>query len=550
MPRFSLILALVAAAFILQPVQAQFTTSDAVELVWTLDPREHPDLFRGPAHGSSMVEVGMDLDGDGRKEILFATDESLAQGDSENRPDVFLYEATGDDTYEYVWHYTHPEGANSWPAVQWGDIDEDGLYEIYFGIPTVDDANTLFIFEQDADGTFPDEPTALYDFERSAEHDFRPSGIHLADVDDDGTTELIVVSRQIGQREMIVSSLVGDDLNAFAVFTIEYEVGDAILGGGFVSDIDVVDFDGDGQNEIWVNTWDNFTWSVFEATGADTYELSAEINGGIPVNDPGTWNRSKHLFTDVDGDGRLELYAAMTDGKLYFLPSLDDVSQLTVDDFSTVGAYEANPPVRLGRGADIGDFTGDGNIDIVANHGEAEKVSLISYDGEGDPADSSSYTWSIIFDAEDSGTWFYPMRIADDLDGDGMNEIVMTNRYASEEGQPLLFVLEWTGEDVSTEDPSEMPAAFQLEQNYPNPFNPTTTIEYVLSTSAQVAVRIYDVRGREVTTLVGRRMHAAGRYAVEWNGRDASGDLVPSGLYFYSAEVGEMKQTKKMVLMK
>jgi hypothetical protein len=90
----------------------------------------------------------------------------------------------------------------------------------------------------------------------------------------------------------------------------------------------------------------------------------------------------------------------------------------------------------------------------------------------------------------------------------------------------------------------ERPTAFMLEQNYPNPFNPTTVIEYELPTSSQVSLKIFDVLGREVATLVSARQEA-GRYAASFN---ASG--LTSGMYFYQLQAGTFVQTKKMLLIK
>ncbi|MEX0748063.1 MAG: VCBS repeat-containing protein, partial [Rhodothermales bacterium] len=123
---------LLTALFVTPQATAQFTTNGDAELVWSLDPREHPDLFpRGPAFGARSVFTGMDFDGDGNKEILFTTDETLAPGGPDpGFLDVFLYENTGDNTYEYVWSWTEPNASNSLPAIAWGDMDGDGLQEI------------------------------------------------------------------------------------------------------------------------------------------------------------------------------------------------------------------------------------------------------------------------------------------------------------------------------------------------------------------------------------------------------------------------------------
>ncbi|NNE45595.1 MAG: T9SS type A sorting domain-containing protein [Rhodothermales bacterium] len=533
-----------------QTAQAQYTVGDDYKLAWSLDPRDDAVLFpRGPAFGARSVLAGMDLDNDGNKEILFSTDETLApSGPDPGFLDVFLYENNGNDSFEYVWHYTHPDGSNSLPAMAYGDIDSDGNWEIYFGIPTInDDPEDVFIFEAEA-GVFPATPTVSLQVRTDGTVDFRPSGFQLVDVDKDGATELIIQSRTGGNRELVVMSLATPQLDAFATFNIEFEAGEAVLGGGGTYDVDVVDFDGDGNNEIWYNTWDNWTMAIFEVTGPDTYALQVELDGVIPVADPGSFNSHDMAFEDYDGDGKMEGYFPMTDGKLYYVDDIADISTMTVADIQTVGTFDAT---ARSRGADVGDLDGDGLTDIVASHGTSEKVSLIEYDGVGNRADSTSYSWSLLLDSS-GGTpeRYYPMRIANDLDGDGKNEVVLTNLFASEAGQPMIIVLEYTGVPTAIDDLAEVPDGFVLDQNYPNPFNPTTSIEFELPSATAVTVRVYNVMGQLVRTLVDGEMKEAGRHGVSWDGRNASGMQVASGTYVYALEYGKTQMAKTMVLLK
>lgn len=85
---------------------------------------------------------------------------------------------------------------------------------------------------------------------------------------------------------------------------------------------------------------------------------------------------------------------------------------------------------------------------------------------------------------------------------------------------------------------------FALEQNYPNPFNPTTLIRYQLPEGSSVQLIVFDMLGREVTTLVNERKEA-GVYDVKF---DASG--LASGLYFYRLKAGAFVQTRKLLLIR
>jgi len=101
---------------------------------------------------------------------------------------------------------------------------------------------------------------------------------------------------------------------------------------------------------------------------------------------------------------------------------------------------------------------------------------------------------------------------------------------------------------VSVEDQNQMPMDFKLYQNYPNPFNPVTSIQYAISSRQFITLKVYDVLGNEIATLVNEEK-TAGEYEVEFNSVSGIRDLV-SGIYFYQLRSGEFIQTKKMMLLK
>lgn len=101
-----------------------------------------------------------------------------------------------------------------------------------------------------------------------------------------------------------------------------------------------------------------------------------------------------------------------------------------------------------------------------------------------------------------------------------------------------------------------VPDRYLLHQNYPNPFNPATTISYALPVPSRVSLRIYNMLGQEVASLVGNGLQAAGSYDVVWNGTDNAGRSVASGLYFYKLDATSADGSKnfasvrKMLLLK
>ncbi len=97
---------------------------------------------------------------------------------------------------------------------------------------------------------------------------------------------------------------------------------------------------------------------------------------------------------------------------------------------------------------------------------------------------------------------------------------------------------------TAVDGPSQTPEKFALEQNYPNPFNPSTSINFTLSTASFVSLKVFDVLGREVGTLVSEEL-PQGSYTRQW---DASGQ--PGGVYLCRLQAGDLTTTRKLVLMK
>jgi len=95
-----------------------------------------------------------------------------------------------------------------------------------------------------------------------------------------------------------------------------------------------------------------------------------------------------------------------------------------------------------------------------------------------------------------------------------------------------------------------VPAEFTLGQNYPNPFNMETTINYRIAKAGDVTLTVYNSLGQKIRTLISRKNVAAGSYTIGWNGQDASGADVSSGVYFYKLQTNGTASLKKMILLK
>jgi len=169
-----------------------------------------------------------------------------------------------------------------------------------------------------------------------------------------------------------------------------------------------------------------------------------------------------------------------------------------------------------------------GDTDLVGTTGLSATVSDIIFDGNG-------RLWGI----NGSGTAVNSLLRIDTTNGAGT--IVGSMGISS-----VLSLAMWQDSfQVGVQDfEASVPQRYSLEQNYPNPFNPSTAISFQLPAISNVSLKIYNVLGQEIATLVNKELKA-GRYSVAW---DASN--VPSGMYFYRLHAGNFSATKKLLLMK
>ncbi len=129
-----------------------------------------------------------------------------------------------------------------------------------------------------------------------------------------------------------------------------------------------------------------------------------------------------------------------------------------------------------------------------------------------------------------------------DIDGDGYIELIISRGQTSAESK--IYIYSTPAQTIGLPNNQNTATDFNLGQNYPNPFNPSTTIEYSLSQQSNVLIKLYDVLGQDVKTLVDDKK-GIGTYKIEFDGSGLS-----SGTYFYQIILDGLADTKKMVLIK
>ncbi len=233
---------------------------------------------------------------------------------------------------------------------------------------------------------------------------------------------------------------------------------------------------------------------------------------------------------------------------------LNDASLLAPGPEGLLWEFPSHQPSGspISLGSVIGDFLTDGQ-NVIGY----KVLSVIPFEGIIDPAPDPPLPVDEVFvpPAADQ-LKIVPFNIAlNDQDASGSRESqivwsIKPNVGGGAWANPLMWtVTAVAGRDLAVaieEEGGEVPGEFALDQNYPNPFNPSTTIRFSLATAEDVTLKVYDLLGREVATLIDGKAMNAGTYTA---GFDAS--KLASGMYLYRLKAGSAYiETKSMVLLK
>lgn len=114
--------------------------------------------------------------------------------------------------------------------------------------------------------------------------------------------------------------------------------------------------------------------------------------------------------------------------------------------------------------------------------------------------------------------------------------------------EDMLLTMRIIDIESESDEVANLPFEYKLSQNYPNPFNPVTTINFSIPKQGNVTLKVYDVTGKEVRTLINEQ-RSAGNYTVSFSAT-GGGSSLSSGVYFYRLESGDFKETRRMILLK
>ena len=528
--------------------------NDSIRLVWT-----SPRVATGGGGSTPRYVLFGDLDNDGKKEVIYQS----------NNNGIYIFEwdgVVGSDNYG-----TQPSQIIGPPFItnvtgnaeymEVGDVDADGQQELLVAYNSSTNADDkYYIISGVGDWTTGDPGFSSFNvdyFVSRTQPGFikyglggSPVALIAANFDGTGNKELLLHNfnlknvmapiRITGANTFVMPDTNTGKSNLF-LGTTAYD--DVALFGGMAYDIDA-----DGREEVYLPT--------FPASGSINTGFIDMIsyNVGQPTTIIDSTNDTKlsvggfagttfgYGYGDMDGDGKKEIYLSST------YPA-------NVISLEFQGGDKRNPANWTQRVLYKGDSTIYTAITYRDSSGRKDTIRTI------DPSFvSKMYGRSTDLDRDTREDIILPYQAL----SDSMTILSLVwnsgaSRYDTTSNTKQVNPKRWSLR-VIERDPSLgveakdltviTPDDYKLNQNYPNPFNPSTTISFYLPIRDKISLKVYDVLGREVRTLINNEQRESGTGRIVWDGRDNLGKAASSGTYFYTLKFGNFDKTNKMLLLK
>ncbi|RMG40242.1 MAG: T9SS C-terminal target domain-containing protein [Methanobacteriota archaeon] len=476
---------------------------------------EIPDIFSPvsmtPTEDEALHFTAADLDGDGDTDLA-VVNRSGSTGD------VSLFWNDGQANFSGPNHIafgSQPEVIGAADIDGDNSVDliatSDGSLSVRYGNPGgTFDAVTNFPYQRDVDGFL------LIDLNNDNNHDIFQTHAGIVGVDSGAVTQLI----NLGGRNFAFANQGSFDAGQYPS-----SVASGYINGDNFLDVVTVDFV-NGRVSVLLNLGidpNNGIWLGFASAG--NYQVSS---GSSPLH-------ANLSVGDIDGDNDADILVGewgVTSDSLALLRNNGDGTFAPKEDFFI-------NDTRYSETFTVFDYEGDGDLDLVAATQRHDLVFLRN-DGVG------NFEQFLLCQNSDFGSEPLTLVTAP-FDGNATLDVAVLT--IDDDIAVMLNQNYTTG--IPPEEPGPgLVESFRLDQNYPNPFNPVTNIQFSVISKQFVVLKVFDLLGREVKTLMEKNL-SAGEYKVQWDGRNDAGILVASGMYLYRLTAGtQYIKTKKLILLR
>lgn len=443
-----------------------------------------------------------DVDGDNQNELYFGNNGNNAHDD------WYVLSVTGDiGTGFEVWvqelrlnsRTPTARGGGSPYAIHPADLDGDGIYEL--SMHSWNNFN-ITVYGTDGNGGYvePDTASGMHFLNAAPVDDVSFFGGVVVDIDGNGDDEVFYPNLFTGNVS-VLNYESGENVLEVTTDNVAFDLIQGLSSLG----ITAADLDGDGQYEL-IGSGPGYTGADFDAGNPAEWVNIVEFNGGDP-EDAASYSSLTSIVSPLDNYNGF-----------HTINYLD----------GTVESSEADLDVSVRDTVIVGD----------PNPEFASKLSYL-----GDPDLDGVYEIAFGIQGVRDSLYTLTQQAPD-------SNFVITAVEANT-NRTFMKIMSTGGNVVSIEDERiVLPDDYQLHANYPNPFNPSTTISFTLPLDKAISVKVYDITGRLIRTLVNNEAYPKGTFQVTWDGTSTAGGTVASGTYLYTLEYGNFRQTRKMTFIK
>ncbi len=542
-------------------------TANTLELVWT-SPKVDTTPTMGGGYNSPRNVLFGDLDNDGKKEVIFESNNNgvyVFEWDGVKGSNNFGTKASQLCGPNNVPDFTRSAGGNNYTEhMEVADVDGDGAQELVLAYRgSLPAENKYMIIGADGDWTVNDPGFSGF------------------------TMEFMKARPELATWGM---------------------------AGGSAFSMNVANLNGGTSKEVIMQAWINKTVTIVRSTGANAYAIADTTNlKQSAILSPGVDAVAYFggTTTDIDKDGRDEIYFPTSTGDttvfglIHMISYGSGESVSEIDVAKNVTAIDLSPYTKYAVwGIGSGDMDGNGKPNIYASVAALGQTILSAEFQGGDKKNPANWKSSILYKGDSTiyqaltirdslgridttsrtVNLFFPSKFVGgvDIDNNGREEIITgiqpwnvstadsiaitkrtwnASKSAYDETSynvmnPKRYTLQVLERSATTgvieAHPLSLitPDDYQLHQNYPNPFNPSTQITFTLPLTKKITVKVFDVLGKEVRTLVNNEEFTNGSHSVSWNGTDNNGAAVSSGTYICTMKTDYVEKSMKMMLVK